>query len=277
MPSTMPPRAPSATTVVVGSSDQSFDARRHALRRQHGRAGRRVDLLVVMELDDLGRFEERRGELGEPHHQHRADREVGRDRPRWRSCGRTAPRYSRELGVARTGRADDRVHAVLGAPPHVVSGRVDDREVDRDMCAGRFEGVGLGRDLQAGAGNAELLQVDAGVQRVDRRDELHVGRVVYRPAHRRAHTPGRAEHADLDHGREATAASSECGGADDRDRVRCVPQHALDDAVDVGGVDGVDARDDLVERRDLAFDQSRRARVGAYGWPTSRATSRASR
>ena len=77
--STSPPRAPSATTVVVGSSPHSCDAAAIRLRGGHGGARRCVDLLVVVELDDLGGLEPRCGQLGEAHHQHRADREVGRD------------------------------------------------------------------------------------------------------------------------------------------------------------------------------------------------------
>ena len=43
------------------------------------RTGRRVRLVRVVQLDHLDRLEERRGRDREPHHQHRADREVGRD------------------------------------------------------------------------------------------------------------------------------------------------------------------------------------------------------
>ena len=58
---------------------QSARRCRHALRGRHRRARRRVDLAVVVQLDDLGRLEPRRGELGEAHHEHGADGEVGRD------------------------------------------------------------------------------------------------------------------------------------------------------------------------------------------------------
>ena len=48
----------------------------HALDGGHRRARRCVDLPVMMELDDLGRLEVRRGHLGEAHHEHGADGEV---------------------------------------------------------------------------------------------------------------------------------------------------------------------------------------------------------
>ena len=95
MPSTRPPRAPSAATDCVGSSPQSFDAAGDALRGQHRGARRRVDLLVVVQLDDLAALEVGRGELREPHHQHRADREVRRDDGIRRRLGRTRRRARR--------------------------------------------------------------------------------------------------------------------------------------------------------------------------------------
>ena len=51
-------------------------------------AGGRVGLVRVVQLDHLDRLVERRRRDGEPHHQHRADREVGRDQdPDLRSVG----------------------------------------------------------------------------------------------------------------------------------------------------------------------------------------------
>ena len=49
----------------------------HALRGEDGRARRGVDLRAVVQLDDLGRLEVGRRHLGEAHHQHGADGEVG--------------------------------------------------------------------------------------------------------------------------------------------------------------------------------------------------------
>src|SRR5215208_2363991 len=48
------------------------------LRRRLGRPGRGILLLLAVELDDLGPRHVPRRLLGQPHHQHRPDREVGR-------------------------------------------------------------------------------------------------------------------------------------------------------------------------------------------------------
>ena len=42
-------------------------------------AGRCVELARVVHLDDLHRIEQRRGDFGQVHHEHRPDREVRRD------------------------------------------------------------------------------------------------------------------------------------------------------------------------------------------------------
>ena len=52
--------------------------RRQPPRRGQRRARRRVELGGVVHLDDLGRIEQGRRDLGEMHHQDRADGEVGR-------------------------------------------------------------------------------------------------------------------------------------------------------------------------------------------------------
>ena len=85
-------------------------------------ARRRVDLLVVVELDHLGGLEPRRRELGEAHHEHRADGEVGGDH----RVGRRRLEAGAEVvdvGGAEPGGADDRVHAVVGAPARRCRGR----------------------------------------------------------------------------------------------------------------------------------------------------------
>ena len=63
------------------------------------------------------------------------------------------------------------------------------------------ERVGARRDLDARAADAELPEVDTGVMRVDRGDQLELGVVDDRAADGRAHAPAGAEHADLDHAR----------------------------------------------------------------------------
>ena len=57
-PGPTPPRAPGVTSTRVGSADHVGRRVGHAPGRHHRGAGRRVDLLVVVQLDDLGGLEE---------------------------------------------------------------------------------------------------------------------------------------------------------------------------------------------------------------------------
>ena len=75
MPPGRPPRDPASTSCASGQPP-SLGGGGDPLRRGHRRAGRRIGLGVVVQLDDLDRVEERRGQLGAAHHQHRRDREV---------------------------------------------------------------------------------------------------------------------------------------------------------------------------------------------------------
>ncbi len=104
-----------------------------------------------------------------------------------------------EVERGEPGGTDDRVHTVVGAPHEVLACGVDHGEVDRDLGAGVGQGNGIGGDLQARGVDADLAQVDARVQRIDRGDQLEPGIVEHRLAHGGAHAPGRAEHADSDH------------------------------------------------------------------------------
>ena len=88
-----------------------------------GPAGR-VDLVGVVQLDDLDRLVVRRGQRGEAHQQHRAEREVGRDEHAdARRVGRAAARTGVEPVRRPAGGADDGVHAVPDAGQHVVERR----------------------------------------------------------------------------------------------------------------------------------------------------------
>ena len=89
--------------------------------------GRRVGLGVVVELDDLGRLEERRGELGTAHHQHGRDREVAA--PRRSSVPSASPNSWAnvvEVLVRQPARADHGVDAVHRQPQHGPPRRVGD-------------------------------------------------------------------------------------------------------------------------------------------------------
>ncbi len=113
--------------------------RGHPVRGGHRGAGRRVDLLVVVQLDDLGAVEVRRGQLGEAHHQHRADREVRRDHARWRPTGRTGRRTRASSASLKP------VVPTTACTPcsaHHAGSRgaaSSDREVDGDLDAGVAE------------------------------------------------------------------------------------------------------------------------------------------
>ena len=130
-----------------------------ASRGQHRGARRRVDLLVVVQLDDLGGLEVRRRELGEPHHQHGTDREVRRDhRVGARSRRSTLARSSSSASVKPVVPTTAWI-ALLRAEPQVLARRVDHREVDRDLGAGVDE---RGRARPRSAGRCRAGRADRG-------------------------------------------------------------------------------------------------------------------
>jgi hypothetical protein len=180
--------------------DPLLRCRSHALRGEHCRTGGRVDFVLVVQLDDLRAFEERRRQLGEAHHQHGADCEVRSDH----CVGRRLVEQLGELAervLGDPGGAHDCVHAVLGAPPQVLDRGRRLREVDDDLDFGFLERVRLGCDVNGRVVYAELMQVDAGVQRDDGADQLHVLGIVHCVTHRRTHAAAGAEHPHSDHGR----------------------------------------------------------------------------
>ena len=168
--------------------------------RGERRSRRRIALAVVVQLDDLDAVEVRRAQLREAHHQDRADREVRGDhavRPVGVPEGRSEPV---EVRGRDAGRAADGVHAVGGAPREVLDGGVRHREVDGDVGAIRGEGVGgVADDEVAGVHAEERVEPPAGGVAVDGGDELEVGRLEHRPAHRGAHPACRPEDAHLGH------------------------------------------------------------------------------
>ena len=146
-----------------------------------------------------------------------------------------AAKRSRELGelvLGEAGRADDRVHAVLRAPAQVLAAASITVKSTATSAPASSSALALRRDLDLRAVHAELIEVDAGVMRVDRGDELHVGRVEHGLAHRRAHAPAGTEHPDADHRGKGTAGAVQRGPgsrelarlvrADDRERARRV-------------------------------------------------------
>ena len=170
-PSTRAPRAPSGSVDVASGSGARAGLTAGGgddLGRAGGGAGRRVDLVRVVHLDDLDGLEERRGGGGEAHHQHGADREVRDDEHADLGVVTEQLAHLGDAGVVEARRADDDVHAVLDAPAHVVEGDVRLGEVERD--------------LGAGVGDRGEVVVD-----VDLRDDLEVVGVVDGLHRRRSH------------------------------------------------------------------------------------------
>ena len=140
-----PPRAPGIRPRARSGRPPTPTTPRRAARRSDRSARRRIDLAVVVQLDDLGRLEERRGHLGEAHHQHRRDGEVRGDHAVRRSVAeRRAERL--DIGVVEPGRADHGVHAVHRQPRQRHAGRGGDGEVDDDVAGGIGERSELATD-----------------------------------------------------------------------------------------------------------------------------------
>ena len=99
------------------------------------RARGRIDLVGVMQLDDLDRLEVRCGNLGEVHHQHGTDAEVGSDEHAHGGVGRAPGAHLRESSLVEAGGSHDAVNARTDA---VLEGRHDcvrRGEVDNDIGA----------------------------------------------------------------------------------------------------------------------------------------------
>ena len=155
--------------------------RRQSLGGVHGGARGRVGLAVVVQLDDLRRARTGRGQLGQPDHQHRPDREVGGDE----AVGRRGERIAElgQRGVAQAARADDGVHAVRRTPAGVGEGGRGDGEVDRDLDARVGHRVGGRR------GGDTLRAGRIGEPRVDGGDQLELGVGGDRTADLATHPP----------------------------------------------------------------------------------------
>ena len=124
----------------------------HAARGGDRRARWRVDLLVVVQLDDLRRLEEARGDLRHVHHQHRADGEVRGDQSAELPL-RASLREILDERLRQTRRADDEAHAALERHIGEDGGPGGVREVDDDVGLRLFErgrGVRYQRDRAAG-------------------------------------------------------------------------------------------------------------------------------
>ena len=85
------------------------------------------------------------------------------------------------------------------ANARLLAGRLEVGEVDDDLGAGVDERGGVGGDVQVAVDAGGVTEVETGVQRVDRGDELELGVAEDGLAHGGAHAACRAEHPDLDH------------------------------------------------------------------------------
>ena len=98
--------------------------------------------------------------------------------------------------VAEAGRADDGMDAVLGEVAQVFAGRVDVREVDGHLGLGPQQRVGRRTHLDVERLDlGDLADVEPGVERIDRRDELEAVIAGNGLAHGDAHAATGAENA----------------------------------------------------------------------------------
>ncbi len=166
------------------------DQRRGALRG----AGRGVDLVRMVQLDDLDRLVVPGRLAGEPHHQHRTEREVGGDQDTDGGCCRQHLPHGVEPRVVEPGGADDGVHPAGHQGADVVEHGRRCGEVDRHLRARRHR---LGRRVVHAVGH------------VAGRHQHEVRSGVHRAAHRAAHPAAGAEDGDAGQpGHQATAAGN---------------------------------------------------------------------
>ena len=152
----------------------------NALRRLQRSAGRRVEFVRVVQLNDLGRIEEPGRLSSERHGQHRGNCKVGRnEHAHLRVVG--APGADLLIpGIIETGRAHHAVDAVIDAVFKVVHHGRWRGEVHDDLRAA------LGKDLER-------------VAAADLCNQLQVLGLVHAGHHSGTHAPLRSEHSDLDH------------------------------------------------------------------------------
>ncbi len=164
----------------------------HALGGEHRRARGRIDLGIVVQLDDLGRLEVGRGDLGEAHHEHRPDGEVRRD-----DAVALGERLLERgvVGLGEAGRARHGVDALAGQPEQVRSCRFEMGEVDGHVDPGVEEGVRALGDLPGAVDPRDLTQVEPGVVRIDCGNQLQSRIGVDRGADGAPHAPPGPEHA----------------------------------------------------------------------------------
>ncbi len=115
-----------------GAAGLGDEARGVARRARGG-----VDLARVVQLDDLDRLEVRRRHRGEPHHEHRADAEVGGDEHTGPGRRHEPAAQPGEPLVVEAGRADHGVDPLGDEELEVAHHGAGVGEVDHDLGTGR--------------------------------------------------------------------------------------------------------------------------------------------
>jgi hypothetical protein len=165
----------------------------HVLRDPHARAGRGVDLLIVVQLDDLGRVEVARSDPGEVHRQHHAQGEVWRHK-RAGACLGGAVADALQLVRPHARRADDRPHARVERGQCVSECRVGDGEVDQHLR------LGVGDELPQVGRDREGVFRPGGRLDVHAANHLEVVRRRDGADHHAAHAAQRPGDGHADHG-----------------------------------------------------------------------------
>ena len=215
-----PPRLPSSTSGHGGVGSECPRAgiragRGHAPRRHQCGARRRVKLAVVVELDDFGPTEVRRGHLGKAHHQDGPDGEVRRHDAvrRARSGAGKAPGQVRVVLLGQAGRAHDRMDPGFGAVGQGEAGGIDAGEVHHHLDTQVGQHLETTRDGQpAGVGADHSTEVGTPDCGVHGGHQLEVGMAEHGPAHLPAHLPPGSDDPDSHAGHPTVATTGIPGG-----------------------------------------------------------------
>ena len=232
----------------------------HQLGRERSRAAGRVELGVVVQLDDLGLGHVAGGLGGEAHHQHRPDREVRRDQ-----------HVGAPLRVP--GRASA---SGAGSKPVVPITTCTPASIAASALSSATSGV---REVDDHVGLGEQLGERGFEQRVGAPGELHVLGAGDGLADGLAHAPLGAGHDDADHrprpspgdglaGREPAAAAGPPGSAPRSGPIPTTDRRSGSNSSAASSrrssqADRVDPRDHLVHREDRHLVEQRSSRAGS--------------
>ena len=242
----------------------------HQPRGERRGAAGRVELAVVVQLDDLGLRHVPRGLGGEAHHQHRADREVGRDEHVGACGSRSAPCASRSGAEVEAGGADHDVHPGAHAGAARSRARCRLREVD-DHLARRGS---TSASVMPSSGSARPTSSMSSAPSTAAQTRL-------------PHAPGRAGDRDADHAGATASSASASGssaarkraprrGRSPADRQPLGREQLAGELAHVVERDGVDAARSISSTERIGSSRSSERRGGscARRWTPARAPSR---